>query len=682
VQRVDPFQHREPVLPEVSGARQGLLVERPAAQRQALALLKRSGFLTLSAPPRSGVTTFLFCLRRELSKWAYLDLANHAFADDPPREAARALAKEIARVEPGLKIPADPASVGDVLSALASKPSPEPLVVLVDGFDAWSDESARKLVLALRAAYTEARTRAGGRETFALVTGSSADLRDLTASGRTSPLNLAQHLFLPDFEASEVETLFFAGFKEYIEPAAVLSWAKLAYHWAAGHPALTQMLGSLFHERIPAGLTPERAAKELLPAAKEAAADLLASTLGVLSERPVLREMAARVYTGEVVPFDRIHRPVRELLHLGLIRSGDRGLCRPRNFLYEQVCGAALNTGATDELLWSREASTTTVRRDGPPEEADLGVHQSTTDPTPLEDALTRATPPPGSSRRLPEPPQIEVGTLIGGCRVVRRIGRGAMSEVYLAKHLALDLDVAVKVLRHAASNDRRIAQRFLREARAAAQLSHEHIVQIRNVGRDGPYQFIEMEYLAGGSLAELLKDGPYKEVRFCAEWLRQAAQGLQVAHGRGIVHRDLKPDNLMLTRERRLKVVDFGLAAVGSLEGGSRLTQEGTILGTPHYMAPEQWEGRAIDERSDMYSLGAAFYHVLTGRTPFEGGTAMELIANVSRETPPTPGKLNPAVPERFSRILLKLLAREPEERIASAADLVKETKGLPAEC
>ena len=254
------------------------------------------------------------------------------------------------------------------------------------------------------------------------------------------------------------------------------------------------------------------------------------------------------------------------------------------------------------------------------------------------------------------------------------------MAEVYLARHLALDMEVALKVLRHPGQHDRRIAQRFLREARAAAQLSHENIVQIRNVGRDGEYQFIEMEYLAGGSLAERIKEAPFQDARLALGFLQGAAAGIRAAHEKGIIHRDLKPDNLMLTREGKIKVVDFGLAAVITLEG-SRLTQEGTILGTPHYMAPEQWEGRLADERSDLYSLGATFYHFLTGRTPFDGRTAVELISNYSAGRLIHPETLNPAVPERLSRILVKMLDKNPAQRFASVEELQEELKGLAGE-
>ena len=246
---INPFEYREPLLP---GAARGLLVERGRPLRLALELLRRGGFLTVCAPPRSGVTTFLSALRAALPRSVYLDLANLAFADDPPREAARVLSLAIAALTPDLRLPADPVRVTDLLSAAAAQErnagALEPLTVIVDGFDAWTDEAARKLVLDLRAAYTESRTRGGTQGSLSVLTGSSADLRDLTASGRTSPLNLAQHLFLPDFTTGEVQELFRRGLAGVLPDPEIEAWTNLAMSWSGGHPALTQMAGGLAFE--------------------------------------------------------------------------------------------------------------------------------------------------------------------------------------------------------------------------------------------------------------------------------------------------------------------------------------------------------------------------------------------------------------------------------------------------
>ncbi|MBI3829238.1 MAG: serine/threonine protein kinase [Planctomycetes bacterium] len=670
----NPFEFREPLV----GAGHGLLVERAAALRLALEQIRRGGFLTVSAPPRTGVSTFLHVMLGRLPSAIYVDLANLSFADEPQREAARQLARDLKAVRPDLDVPADPFTVADVLGVVARAQDPqkagEPITVIVDGFDAWSDEAARKLVLALRAAYTESRIRGARAGGFSVITGSSADLRDLTASGRTSPLNLAQHVFLPDFTEAEAAGLLKQGLARLLDASECDEWARHVWHWTTGHPALAQMIGYEAFERRAGGMPHVEAVKEVLSVARERAADLLGATLGLLSEREDLRNTAGAVYSGEAVPFDRIHRPIRDIQHLGLIRD-EHGLCRPRNLLYEQVLAAALNLSAphSSVSLWNARLSSDPIQLGI----AATGTNESTKDATPIEASQTMETPGPRHKPAAGPEPLVAPGTLIGGCQILRRIGRGAMSEVHLALHMALETEVAIKILRHPDRNDRRIAQRFLREARAAAQLSHENIVQIRNVGREGDVQYIEMEYIAGGSVGDLLKAWLFSDMRFASELLRGSAAGVQCAHKHGIIHRDIKPDNLMITKDGKAKVVDFGLAAVLTLEG-SRLTQEGTILGTPHYMAPEQWEGKPVDERSDIYSLGATFYHLLTGKPPFDGRTAVELISNYSNHRLIPPEELNPAVTRRFSRILMRMLEKDPGERYANIEDMLPDLKGL----
>ena len=295
--------------------------------------------------------------------------------------------------------------------------------------------------------------------------------------------------------------------------------------------------------------------------------------------------------------------------------------------------------------------------------------HESTED-VPRAKLLAKDFTTAAKPRNIP--PLLSRGTILGGCGIVKRIGRGGMGEVYLARHLALDMEVAIKVLHQSGGRDKRVEQRFLREARTAAQLNHENIVQIRNVGREGNYQFIEMEYLSGGSLGDLLKHGPYMDIPRAIEYLRGAAKGLLAAHERGIIHRDLKPDNLMLTREGKIKVVDFGLAVPANIEG-SRLTTEGTIVGTPHYMAPEQWESRNVDERSDVYSLGATFYHFFTGRTPYDGKTALELIANFTNtQRVESPEKYNRALIPGLATMILKMIQKRHENRFADMNEVL----------
>jgi tRNA A-37 threonylcarbamoyl transferase component Bud32 len=710
----NPYEYKEPLAP---GSGRGVLLDRAAAQRQAVNLLRRGGFLTVSAPPRSGVTTFLLGLRKLLPASVYVDLANLSFTDDPPREAARVLAREVGAQNPKLQLPENPVSVTDVLSTVArSGGAGEGLTVIVDGFDAWSDEPARRLVLAFRAAYTELRTYSPGAQGFSVITGSSADLRDLTASGRTSPLNIAQNIFLQDFTADEVLELMRKGLSPISDENEVVEWSRRTFQWTAGHPAISQMIGHLAFDLRSSGKSSEAAWKEIQPSVVEMATDLIGSSLGVLAGRTDLRRTASQIYSRDDVPFDRIHRPIRELLHLGLIRPDDAGLGKPRSQLYRELLAASLNVPGVSHPsaeLWrspsgdSRPAGTKSaatlqaipqkenvkagdnvkaekVKAGGNGEASQdfspdppLPFHQPSTEEVPLEIALTRdlTTPGPSSQSR---PPILESNTIIGGCIIVRRIGRGGMGEVYLARHVALDLLVAIKVMRNDSTGDRRLAQRFLREARTAAQLSHENIVQIRNVGREGDYQFIEMEYISGGSLADLIDKGPFTNIPLAVEYLTGACNGLLVAHEKGIIHRDLKPDNLMIAKDGKIKVVDFGLAALGQIDG-SRLTTEGTIVGTPHYMAPEQWEARDVDERSDIYSLGATFYHLLSGKPPYEGRTAMELIANFTKSTRVSPlEENNSAVPGGLAEIILKMIEKDPKSRYSGMREILDECEGL----
>jgi hypothetical protein len=298
----NPYDYQEPLLP----GGPGVLLERARPLQQALQLLQRGGFLTVSAPPRSGVTTFLFALRRAIPHSVYIDLANLSFVDDPPREAARVLAKEVRAKCPTLTIPEAPASVGDVLDVLArgageGAPAAGRLAVIIDGFDTWKDEPARRLVLAFRAGYTEARTfGAAGAGAFSIITGSSVDLRDLTATGRTSPLNIAQFIFLPDFDVSDIRTLLSHGVGS-MDEKSLFNLARTTHDWTAGHPALSQMIAHFLHEQHAATYTDERALwHAVLASAREATTHLLASTLGTLAERPELRRHGQRHLLGQL----------------------------------------------------------------------------------------------------------------------------------------------------------------------------------------------------------------------------------------------------------------------------------------------------------------------------------------------------------------------------------------------
>jgi serine/threonine-protein kinase len=266
---------------------------------------------------------------------------------------------------------------------------------------------------------------------------------------------------------------------------------------------------------------------------------------------------------------------------------------------------------------------------------------------------------------------------MVSRYRILRPLGRGGMGEVLLGQDTELDRPVAIKVMSAELAKDPVKRKRFRTEARAASGLSHPNICVIHEVGElpDGrPY--LAMEYVEGQTLEEVLRQRRLK-LREVLDIGLQAAEALEAAHARHIVHRDIKPSNLMLDRNGRVKVLDFGLAKRVAFEAAATSTtsmahtQTGVLLGTPHYMSPEQALGREVDARTDIFSLGVVLYELVTGQRPFLGKTVGETINNVVNHAPAPLGLENPVFTPALDRIIFKCLVKDPAQRFASAREL-----------
>jgi len=263
-----------------------------------------------------------------------------------------------------------------------------------------------------------------------------------------------------------------------------------------------------------------------------------------------------------------------------------------------------------------------------------------------------------------------ELGRL-GTYRILKVLGSGGMGIVFQAEDVALQRKAALKVMKPEAANKPEARERFLREARAAAALEHEHIVGIYQVGEESGVPFIAMQWLKGESLEERLQRGGALSTAQVLRLGRQIARGLAVAHEAGLIHRDIKPANLWLEPEQggRVKILDFGLARAAADE--VHLTQSGTILGTPAYLSPEQAEGRPVDQRCDLFSLGVVLYRLCSGRLPFRGDTTLSMLLAVATQQPQPVDELNPAVSPALAELVMQLLAKDPAGRPASAQEV-----------
>jgi serine/threonine-protein kinase len=252
-----------------------------------------------------------------------------------------------------------------------------------------------------------------------------------------------------------------------------------------------------------------------------------------------------------------------------------------------------------------------------------------------------------------------------------RRLGRGGMAEVYLARDQLLDRPVAVKVLFPALATDAGFVERFRREAQAAANLQHPNIVSVFDWGEANGTYFIVMEYVEGHTLADTIRDEGRLHPDRAAEITADIAAALGFAHRNRVVHRDVKPGNVLITRDGGVKVADFGIARALSDSSDQNLTKTGSVMGTATYFSPEQARGAPVDPRSDLYSLGVVLYEMTTGHPPFAGDSAVAIAYKHVQENPVPPRRLDPALPETLEAITLKCLAKNPANRYPAAQDL-----------
>jgi serine/threonine protein kinase len=263
--------------------------------------------------------------------------------------------------------------------------------------------------------------------------------------------------------------------------------------------------------------------------------------------------------------------------------------------------------------------------------------------------------------------------TLAGRYEITRLLGRGGMAVVFLAEDLALERQVAIKVLPPEMSHDTKLIPRFQQEAKTAAKLDHPNIIPIYRVESEAGLDYFVMKYVTGRSLEQMLEEGPLP-IDLARRVLREAALALGHAHQRKIVHRDVKPANIMMEADGRVILTDFGISK--AVQGASQLTGTGTIIGTPHYMAPEQAKGLEVDGRADQYALAIVGHQILTGKQPFDGSAHSILYKHVF-EPPPPVLATRPDVPRDISAALERALSKDPEQRFATMEEFAAALTG-----
>lgn len=273
----------------------------------------------------------------------------------------------------------------------------------------------------------------------------------------------------------------------------------------------------------------------------------------------------------------------------------------------------------------------------------------------------------------------LEPGRMIGRYRILRVLGSGAMGDVYLAEDPQIERQLAIKTVRVADGKPEDVEdrkRRLLREAKAAGKLIHPHVVTLFDAGEGDGVLYLAFEYVAGSDLAKRMEAEPPLTLAEVLRIVRESADALDAAHHQGIVHRDVKPANIMLDLRGRVKVADFGIAKV--VGQGTELTMTGSVVGSPHYLSPEQVRGEELDGRTDIFSLGVVLYELLGHRRPFAGETLTTLVYQILHQEPAPIASLRPDLAPRLEQLLRRMLAKDREQRFPDAASVVAEITAL----
>ena len=257
--------------------------------------------------------------------------------------------------------------------------------------------------------------------------------------------------------------------------------------------------------------------------------------------------------------------------------------------------------------------------------------------------------------------------------QIIKTLGEGGMANVYLAHDTILDRNVAVKVLRGDLASDEKFVRRFQREALSASSLSHPNIVEMYDVGEDDGQYYIVMEYVDGKTLKQVLKQRGHLSITEVVDIMLQLTDGMAHAHDAYIIHRDIKPQNIMILANGMIKITDFGVAA--SLNS-TQLTQTNSVMGTVHYLPPEQAQGKGSTIKSDIYSMGIMMYELLTGLVPYKGDNAVEIALKHLKEPVPSIRKVDPSIPQSIENIIIKATAKNPKNRYSDARSMHEDLK------